>query len=333
MKNGGRKEEVLPNPNSSKRYLVLAGVVLLLAVIITGISCGLIFTFPNKVDFITIEWTAPEPMASGALYWNILGLGEICDKDAAKACISRWYGNTQPDIELDYFVPVEPCPLAYIPYVGFVSRFELVWVLNYGTDCRQHNIRLGAEFKKGERWDLYGASMIYRPNCLSKPGDSPPDSIIVDCPLPPEIRPHISGPDIFVVVCNNRTYDIEILQMEATTTGQTRDVPLDSLFFGDPALESLPFTELVTPGKVIPAGDSAVVDVPDEPISGNYYCKIAYREVNSPYEPLRVVYKTTIPETPIPTLTEWGLLIFGLLLAGFMSWIALRRRKSAVVQI
>ena len=35
------------------------------------------------------------------------------------------------------------------------------------------------------------------------------------------------------------------------------------------------------------------------------------------------------PSSQIPTLTEWGLIIFGVLLIGFMTWIVLKRRKTA----
>jgi cbb3-type cytochrome oxidase subunit 3 len=35
-------------------------------------------------------------------------------------------------------------------------------------------------------------------------------------------------------------------------------------------------------------------------------------------------------EATIPTLTEWGLIIFGVLLLGFITWVFLRRRKAAV---
>jgi hypothetical protein len=33
---------------------------------------------------------------------------------------------------------------------------------------------------------------------------------------------------------------------------------------------------------------------------------------------------------PIPTLTEWGLIIFGTMLLGFITWVFLRRRKAGV---
>ncbi len=35
----------------------------------------------------------------------------------------------------------------------------------------------------------------------------------------------------------------------------------------------------------------------------------------------------------IPTLTEWGLIIFGMLLVGFMTWVFLRRRRAATIGI
>jgi hypothetical protein len=33
---------------------------------------------------------------------------------------------------------------------------------------------------------------------------------------------------------------------------------------------------------------------------------------------------------PIPTLTEWGLIIFGVVLVGFISWVFLRKKKAAI---
>jgi hypothetical protein len=37
-----------------------------------------------------------------------------------------------------------------------------------------------------------------------------------------------------------------------------------------------------------------------------------------------------IPSIAIPTLTEWGLIIFGTMLLGFITWVFLRRRRPAV---
>jgi LPXTG-motif cell wall-anchored protein len=41
---------------------------------------------------------------------------------------------------------------------------------------------------------------------------------------------------------------------------------------------------------------------------------------------------TTIytPPSQIPTLTEWGLIIFGVVLLGFITWVFLRRRRAVV---
>jgi hypothetical protein len=39
---------------------------------------------------------------------------------------------------------------------------------------------------------------------------------------------------------------------------------------------------------------------------------------------------TIYPPTDIPTLTEWGLIIFGVVLLGFITWVFLRRRKVVV---
>jgi hypothetical protein len=40
-----------------------------------------------------------------------------------------------------------------------------------------------------------------------------------------------------------------------------------------------------------------------------------------------------VPASSIPTLTEWGLIIFGLLLAGWMGWMIVRRRNKVTAGI
>jgi hypothetical protein len=37
-----------------------------------------------------------------------------------------------------------------------------------------------------------------------------------------------------------------------------------------------------------------------------------------------------VPSTSIPTLTEWGLIIFGVLLLGFISWVFLKKRRRVI---
>jgi hypothetical protein len=36
---------------------------------------------------------------------------------------------------------------------------------------------------------------------------------------------------------------------------------------------------------------------------------------------------------PIPTLSEWGLIIFAVLLVGFMTWVVIRRRRRVTIGI
>jgi hypothetical protein len=59
-------------------------------------------------------------------------------------------------------------------------------------------------------------------------------------------------------------------------------------------------------------------------------------EVTGPYtgqvEILSNPFECTLVET-IPTLTEWGLIIFGVVLLGFITWVFLRRQKVAGVRI
>jgi LPXTG-motif cell wall-anchored protein len=57
--------------------------------------------------------------------------------------------------------------------------------------------------------------------------------------------------------------------------------------------------------------------------------RYAYEVACSPGEIGYIV----IVEEDIPTLTEWGLIIFGLVLIGFITWVFLKRRKAVAVSV
>jgi hypothetical protein len=314
----------LTNPKTSKQYPALAFIMLCLAVYV--IEIGGCRPDPPQMQTVTMAAWSFDEMQLGEFRAYIHAKGDIQNLNEAKSCVLYWHAFIEPD---DFHL---------FGYSGGWSRFELIWNVSYDLPlCAYRYASRGATLNVGEEWVLKGAGflIIYTPDCPYEPktGGAPLDTATVDYPPPPEITPYTSGPDDSITICNNSSFDIEIFQIEATTTGQTLDVPLDSLFFGNSALESLPFSELLPPGTLIPAGDSARVDIPEEPISGNYYCKIAYREVNSPYEPIRVVYKTKILEAPIPTLTEWGMIILGVLLLGWMARVIARRRGRAAIHV
>ena len=53
----------------------------------------------------------------------------------------------------------------------------------------------------------------------------------------------------------------------------------------------------------------------------------------NPTEPIEYGSITINFTDQIPTLTEWGLIIFGVLLVGVMTWAALRRKRGATIGI
>jgi hypothetical protein len=64
--------------------------------------------------------------------------------------------------------------------------------------------------------------------------------------------------------------------------------------------------------------------VEDTPSDGPYVRFHSHRADSLPY------LEVTFTEQEIPTLTEWGLIIFGLVLMGFMTWVFLRRRQAGL---
>ena len=78
-------------------------------------------------------------------------------------------------------------------------------------------------------------------------------------------------------------------------------------------------------------GDSLVFDVPGVPEGGAVVCRA---EVYYDFDPSEVVYYSAqIHISPVPTLTERGMIIFCVLLFGWMAWMVVRRKRSVTVGI
>lgn len=58
----------------------------------------------------------------------------------------------------------------------------------------------------------------------------------------------------------------------------------------------------------------------------------AFAAAETPTKPDNQQAKATAPDT-IPTLGEWGLIIFSVLLVGWMAWVIVRRRRPADIQM
>ncbi len=109
-------------------------------------------------------------------------------------------------------------------------------------------------------------------------------------------------------------------------------IDLDSLNLDNAALnaafESIPGTWTIAPGE------SISVDIPMDVPADQYI--LARYTVDCPNGCAGVIDFVQLPTTPddeIPTLTEWGLIIFVMLLMGCMAWVFVRRRKMAAVSI
>ncbi len=58
----------------------------------------------------------------------------------------------------------------------------------------------------------------------------------------------------------------------------------------------------------------------------------AFAAAETPTKPDNPQAKAASPDT-IPTLGEWGLIIFSVLLVGWMAWVIVRRRRPADIQM
>jgi CHASE2 domain-containing sensor protein len=52
------------------------------------------------------------------------------------------------------------------------------------------------------------------------------------------------------------------------------------------------------------------------------------------YQPVEeLINSGQLDERPIPTLTEWGMIIFCALLFGWMAWVIVRRRRRVTIGV
>ena len=74
-----------------------------------------------------------------------------------------------------------------------------------------------------------------------------------------------------------------------------------------------------------------VNEAPAPPKFARQYSIIAASSLNDEY--CEFVYFVLGPGEPIPTLTEWGMIIFCVLLFGWMAWVIVRRRRRATIRV
>ncbi len=83
----------------------------------------------------------------------------------------------------------------------------------------------------------------------------------------------------------------------------------------------------------VPPGGTVTLDIPAPVLPGHVV--VARYEVTAPGSDAIVIdfVQSNPAGSVIPTLTEWGLIIFALLVMGCMAWVFVRRRKMAAVSI
>ena len=108
-------------------------------------------------------------------------------------------------------------------------------------------------------------------------------------------------------------------------------IPLDSLTQNNPMVTSLLWTEL-PPDTLYGDGDSLVLVT--NPLPEHGAAVVKYSVYSGGLKLAVFINEATLEtEEAIPTLTEWGLIIFGVLLLGFITCVFLRRRKVVVARL
>jgi len=110
-------------------------------------------------------------------------------------------------------------------------------------------------------------------------------------------------------------------------------IPFDSLDYDNP----LPWEPSLLQDLVVYASDSiSIPGLPDESfvadnvlfLRGHLIADIETEDAS--YVDTVDFAVEILMEEEIPTLTEWGLIIFGVVLLGFITWVFLRRRRAAI---
>lgn len=226
----------------------------------------------------------------------------------------------------------------------FEGNFQYRWIepMRYPENIPDsvppdHCVKIGYEY----RWGIDPSAYSSDPYVWRLPLDTP--RIIRDhwTPGPPEVE--CPPPEI---VIGGSTYDdhgnITIYKGDSTS-GET--VTITDVHWGcSPtpfALEDLNWNNLANIMQAVPGGEGPIIlqDPSDSVfLSLPGVCTlddamIIYLEITSPrqYKEFYQVY--VVPQSDIPTLTEWGIIIFCVLLFGWMAWVIVRRRKGVNVRI
>ncbi|MCX6829517.1 MAG: IPTL-CTERM sorting domain-containing protein [candidate division Zixibacteria bacterium] len=112
------------------------------------------------------------------------------------------------------------------------------------------------------------------------------------------------------------------------------EIPLDSLNAQNAHLASMLQPLATGPFTMDSVGDSVYFDIPTPIPFGSV---VVYRFEGGIGSPNEFVdfgqHHWVAPPGVIPTLTEWGLIIFAVLLVGFMTWVVVRRRRRVTIGI
>ncbi len=268
----------------------------------------------------------------GYIWVNIeVGLAIQTEYDFRNS-IESWYKNIPPDT---------------IKYIGMngpgdrrVFHVSYLWA----TASNPHNdytVKRGWTIKKGikPKWDVSdGAKGPVNP-CKEDIGTrviaDGTEQLIPPSPHFDEIDDPVLGR---ILQVSNPSDSVTITLVSLKVALSPGLWSIDSLDDSNSTFMSLSWNELAPTTHVILPRDTIIMDVPDDLIDPLYNCFgwAEYMDIANPVDTLTSYYwPQQSPESMvlIPTLTEWGMIIFCVLLFGWMAWVIVRRRRAGALRM
>lgn len=191
-----------------------------------------------------------------------------------------------------------------------IARDE--FILYWDQDVPQgDSLHVGAELSRD--WEVEDLGGRFRPR-----SPAPLEGQVCEVAPGVTMRPRVDPQRGLVMDVFNAdpTAQASITVAALEWTASLGRVPLANLVWGDPVLEALPWERVTTlPFTIQPGDPPRTFDIPDERLAGRSWGLGRMKFTTSAGFHQEPVYQVRLTQAiPIPTLSEWGLIILALLL-------------------
>ncbi len=253
-----------------------------------------------------------------AKWWIEVGY-EIDTEAELRSKIVKWQDAIWPDDSIFEYVGPNP------------DNNRQLWsfVFSYNWDPQPGEIR---PLKRGFElvWDIDPVWKTKRVvlTRISKDGSRGADDVTL-LPSPPLFDLRFDAISGYVMKVENPSQGVTLELLEVMGAFAP-DIDFDSLDLDNPLVQSMDFTDLGLAGAQIAPGESLFVDLPDTSLSLGESCYLIarYGDAQQPGEPHSVIYYYRTSDAPIPTLSEWALIILAIVILGAITYVMIRRRRN-----